>query len=52
VSRFLLFVKLLLLVVEAVKKGKGELARQRLIEELRERDDEKTTSELRRILDD
>jgi len=51
-SRILLILRLFLLAIQAVKAGKGELARQRLIEELKEKNDEKTTAELKRILDD
>jgi len=51
-DKLLLLVKLFTLCVQAVKAGKGELARQRLIKELKDKNDEETAAELKRVLDD
>ncbi len=51
-NKLLLLVKLFTLCVQAVKAGKGELARQRLIKELKDKNDEETTLELKRVIDD
>jgi hypothetical protein len=51
-DKILLLIKLFTLCVKAVKAGKGELARQRLIKELQDKNDEETISNLKRLIDD